>query len=255
MKINKKVISLLMAVLLLVTTLVPVSAQDSNSYMFGEGQRKMLETAYFEPDNLESYSRMIPDDIVVILEDIMIYKKNITDEFKIDVSTINESNFINQGVSTAAITEKYLNVPAGRYSGTHYEEFGTRGYGHKATSVFMTPALAKNHVLNKQSGSLSVILTALVDYVMSIKLDKFSPIFTVVTTAVNSYKAGIIKEVSKLALADKGVEIYTVKSTVGSVSGVKEWNQRNVFVRSGTETSSHLTKTYTYKMVWSANKE
>lgn len=250
MKALKKMGLIMLTYLIVLSSSVTVQADNSNSTVLSDEQMNTLKNTEVFVDNVELFDLMDDDEVFFIIDDVIIFRKNISDNFEIDFSTINSSNLV-QPQAQRAITTRLVYKPSNKQNAVYYETFGTLRYGYSLTTLYFSPAGAYKYVARKSDKPMKVVFSFAADSIIGvINKGKFAPAFAILNAISGVIGASRNKQIVELADKGKGVAITTERNSVGGYVLIKEWNQRYIETKTGSETTNGIKKEYTHKLEW-----
>lgn len=259
----KKVILVLLTIVIAITTAVPahamktISSNDMNLDL-SDYDRSLLTNTTFEPDNIEAFNKFKDNQIMFIVQDFIIMKKNINTDFTINISSLDKENMlldpIQEGeIQTYAITEKYVSLPSGKHTATTYWTVGTRGYSQRTTTMYLTPNAANLYIAKNQSSGQ----TTAIKYLLGLTLLKVPPAaaaYELAVTIADIFNDNFYYQISQRSTKGKPVMISVSKSNIGKVRSVADWNGKSVRSRNGTSVNPHITTTEKTTIYWSSGR-
>lgn len=260
----RKVLSSLLILVIVIVSITPVYAvgdiktSESNLNLKKE-DKLLLQNTYFLPNNIHEFNGYSGEKVVFIVQDFIIMKKNLNQDFTINIDSLTEDNILREpvsenGIQPFAITEKYVSLPSGKHTATTYWTVETRGYGQKTTSMYLTPNAANLYIAkNQHSGQRSAI-----EYLLGAAVLKLSPsvgaVYQIALTIADIIDKDFYYNISQRSTNNKPVMISVFSSNIGSGRTVKDWNGRTVRSRNGKSSSPHLTTTEKTTIYWSSGR-
>ncbi|WP_166082683.1 hypothetical protein [Erysipelothrix anatis] len=240
-----------LSLLMFMVVVVPVNAEGLRNIT--DDDMELLVNTVFTPNSERLYEELDSDEIIMILEQYVIYKKNMKSDYTINIASLDESNLITKQRSKRAITETYVSLPSGKYSATTYWEVKTRGYGQQVTTLYLTASLANKYVAQNQSSGSETALKYLFDLAFS-AIPKYGPVISVALAVVDVLDAHFYSQIANLSTNGNPVEIRLSRSSQGSSRTVLGWNGRTVRSRNGSSGNAHVTTTESTTIHWSSSK-
>ncbi|TFZ39181.1 hypothetical protein E4100_08935 [Soehngenia longivitae] len=257
----KRIISVFLTIVIIITMSISASAMNGipckpMNLNLSDYEKNLLMNTTFEPYNIENFNKFKDDQIMFIVQDFIIMKKNINKDFTINICSLNEDNMLLEptqegDIQTYAITEEYVPLPSGKYTATTYWTVATRGYGQQTTTMYLTPNTANLYIAKNQSSGQ----TTAIKYLLGLTLLNVPP-------AAAAYELGITiasilddnfyYQIAQRSTNEKPVMISISKSNVGKVRYVSDWNGKSIRSRNGTSVNSQITTTEETTIYWSS---
>lgn len=234
------------------------SDSEYKNILLEDYDSELLSNLEFFPDDISLYDELNENDIVMLIDDFIIYKKNLNQEYKIDKSTLNETN-INKNLNSRAIVEKYIPRPTGKKTAGTYWSVSTRGFGQNMSTLYLTRAqgnefYSQNYKPSPYLVAIELIISTYIGY--KLKLTPFQGLlFDSGVALANIVNDGFWSTLSSnLSGVGYGVEIRQGKSNIGVFRSSMKWDGKSVRSRNGTVSNSNMTTVEKTEIYWDFSK-